>query len=94
MVDIRSVVASSRPSHCEQETEGEAASSTKAGRPDCACGVSATPSRHPRDDVATSQSEAQGGCCSTTASLSPYLPPAGSLPQMTPYSDACSTVTE
>jgi hypothetical protein len=78
MVDIRSVAASSRSSHCEQETEGEATSRSKAGRPGCACGVSATPSRHPRDDVALSQPEARGGCCSAAVSLSLCLLPEGS----------------
>jgi hypothetical protein len=32
--------------------------------------ASTIPSRRPRDDVATSQPEAQGGCCSATASPS------------------------
>jgi hypothetical protein len=33
MVDIRSIAASSCPSHREQETEGEATSRSKAGDP-------------------------------------------------------------
>jgi hypothetical protein len=94
MVDIRSVASSSRPSRREQEIEGEATSRSKAGQPCCACSVSATPSRHPRDDVTASPPEAQGGCRSVAVSSSPCFSPAGSLPQMILCSDVCSTATE
>jgi hypothetical protein len=80
MVDIRSVAASSHPSHREQETEGVATSRSKTGRPRCACGVSATLSHHPHDDVAASQSEVQGGCRLVVVSSSPRFFPIGSLP--------------
>jgi hypothetical protein len=55
--------------------------------------ASATPSCHPRDDVAASQPAARGGCCSVIASHSPRSH-AGSLPQVSSCSGSCSTVTE
>jgi hypothetical protein len=88
------IAASSHPSHHEQETKGEATSRSKAGRPHCACGVSANPSCHPRDDVAASLPEAQGGCRLAAVSSSPRFSPVGSLPQNTLCSDVCSTMTE
>jgi hypothetical protein len=80
MVEICSIAASSHPSRREQETEGEATSRSKVGRPHHACGVSATPSRHPRDDIVASQDEAQGGCRSAVVSSSPCFSPTGLLP--------------
>jgi hypothetical protein len=56
--------------------------------------VFATPSRHPRDDVAASQPETRGGYRSAAVTPSPHFSPVGFLPQMTSFSDACSTATE
>jgi hypothetical protein len=80
MVDIRSIAASSCPSHREQETEREATSRSKAGRPHRACGVSATLSCHPRDDIVASQDEARGGCRSAVVLPSLCFSPMGLLP--------------
>jgi hypothetical protein len=55
--------------------------------------ASTTPSRRPRDDVAASQPEARGGCCSATASPS-LRSHAGSLSQTSSCSGSCSTTTE
>jgi hypothetical protein len=55
--------------------------------------TSSTLSRCPRDDVAASQPEPRGGCCSATASPSPRSH-AGSLPQASSCSGSCSTATE
>jgi hypothetical protein len=55
--------------------------------------ASTTSSRRPRDDVAASQPEARGGCCSATVSPSPHSH-AGSLPQASLCSGNCSTATE
>jgi hypothetical protein len=77
MVGIPSVVASSRPSRREQETEGEATSRSKAGRSRCVCGVSTTLSHHPHDDVVSSEPKARGGCRSAAVSPFPRFSPAG-----------------
>jgi hypothetical protein len=55
--------------------------------------TSPTPSHRPYDDVAASQPEPRGGCCSTTASPSPRSH-VGSLPQASSCSGSCSTMTE
>jgi hypothetical protein len=80
MVDIHSIMTSSRPSCREHETEGEVTSRSRAGRPHRVCGVFATLSHHPRDDVAASQTEARGDCCLAVVSPSPRFSPADSLP--------------
>jgi hypothetical protein len=94
VVDIRSIATFSHPSCHEQETEGEATSHSRAGRPRHAYGISASTSHHPHDDVAASQPKARGDCHSAVVSSSPHFSPAGLLPQMTSWYDTCSTMTE